>query len=133
MPALTLRNTAGEAVAISGLGRPRTVLYVYPMTGCPGAGRLVLEAADIEGVALRYGTFYGPKTWYSRDGDIGRQIVRRRYPVIGPGEGVTSFIHIGDAAEACAAFVGRGRPGVYNVVDDDSATANGRGFQKALA
>lgn len=26
---------------------------------------LVLEAADIEGVVLRYGTFYGPNTWYS--------------------------------------------------------------------
>lgn len=36
LPALTLRNTAGEAVAIRGLGRPRTVLYVYPMTGRPG-------------------------------------------------------------------------------------------------
>lgn len=51
-------------------------------------------------------------------------MMKRRYPVIGSGEGVTSFIHIGDTAEACAAFVGTGRPGVYNVVDDDPATAN---------
>jgi nucleoside-diphosphate-sugar epimerase len=86
--------------------------------------RAVLETPELEGIVLRYGTFYGPGTWYAADGEIGRQMKRRQYPNIGPGEGVTSFVHVGDAAEACVAFVGRGAPGVYNVVDDDPAAAS---------
>ncbi len=86
--------------------------------------KLVLDAAGIEGVVLRYGTFYGPRTWYTADGEIGRQMAKRRYPIIGRGEGYTSFVHVQDAADACVAFVERGAPGVYNVVDDEPAQAN---------
>jgi nucleoside-diphosphate-sugar epimerase len=45
----------------------------------------------------------------------------RRFPVIGSGAGVWSFIHIEDAADATVAAIDRGRGGVYNVVDDDPA------------
>lgn len=85
---------------------------------------VVIGGDGIEGVVLRYGTFYGPNTWYSADGEIAHQMRNRRYPNIGSGEGVTSFIHIDDAADACVAFVESGKPGVYNVVDDEPATAN---------
>jgi peroxiredoxin len=39
LPSVELASTAGGAVSLDGLGRerPRTVLYVYPMTGRPGA------------------------------------------------------------------------------------------------
>ena len=84
----------------------------------------VLNADGIEGVVLRYGTFYGPNTWYTREGEIGRQMKKRQYPNIGSGEGMTSFIHIDDAAAACIAVVDHGQPGIYNVVDDEPATAN---------
>jgi 2-alkyl-3-oxoalkanoate reductase len=82
-----------------------------------------LEAAasgilGIEIVSLRYGFFYGPGTWYSREGDMGEQARRRRVPVIGEGEGVWSFVHIDDAAAATAAAL-ECAPGAYNVVDDD--------------
>jgi 2-alkyl-3-oxoalkanoate reductase len=83
----------------------------------------VLSADGIEGVVLRYGMFYGPGTWYAKDGDVGRQVMKRRYPMIGHGEGMYSFIHVDDAASATAAALERARPGVYNVVDDDPATA----------
>jgi nucleoside-diphosphate-sugar epimerase len=83
----------------------------------------VLSAAGIEGIVLRYGMFYGPGTWYAKDGDIGRQVRKRRYPMIGHGEGTYSFIHVDDAASATVAALERARPGVYNVVDDDPATA----------
>ena len=83
----------------------------------------VLSANEIEGVVLRYGMFYGPGTWYAKDGDVGRQVMKRRYPMIGKGEGTYSFIHVGDAAAATVAALERARPGVYNVVDDDPATA----------
>ena len=46
---------------------------------------------------------------------------RRKFPVVGDGGGVWSFIHIADAADATVAAIEHGRRGVYNVVDDDPA------------
>ncbi len=83
----------------------------------------VLSAEGIEGIVLRYGMFYGPGTWYAKDGDVGRQVRKRRYPIIGKGEGTYSFIHVDDAASATVAALEAARPGVYNVVDDEPATA----------
>jgi nucleoside-diphosphate-sugar epimerase len=83
----------------------------------------VLRAEGIEGIVLRYGMFYGPGTWYAKDGDVGRQVRKGRYPMIGKGGGVYSFIHVEDAAAATVAALERARAGVYNVVDDDPATA----------
>jgi nucleoside-diphosphate-sugar epimerase len=84
---------------------------------------VVLSADGIEGVVLRYGMFYGPGTWYAKDGDVGRQVRKRRYPMIGHGEGNYSFIHVDDAASATVAALESAKPGVYNVVDDEPATA----------
>jgi nucleoside-diphosphate-sugar epimerase len=83
----------------------------------------VLTADGIEGIVLRYGMFYGPGTWYAKGGDVGRQVRKRRYPMIGHGEGTYSFIHIDDAASATVAALERARAGTYNVVDDEPATA----------
>jgi 2-alkyl-3-oxoalkanoate reductase len=87
-----------------------------------GAGTyLELEARaaatpGIEFVALRYGFFYGPGTWYTREGDMGDQVRQQQVPIIGEGEGIYSFVHIGDAAEATAAAL-ECPPGAYNIVD----------------
>jgi 2-alkyl-3-oxoalkanoate reductase len=78
----------------------------------------VLGAKDMDGIALRYGFFYGPGTWFSENGDIGSQVRERKYPVTGSGRGVWSWIHIEDAADATAAAL-EGAPRVYNIVDDD--------------
>jgi nucleoside-diphosphate-sugar epimerase len=48
-------------------------------------------------------------------------IRKRQFPIIGGGGGVSSHIHIEDAATATVAAVEHGRPGVYYVVDDDPA------------
>ena len=72
--------------------------------------------AGIEFVALRYGFFYGPGTWYTREGDIGDQVRQQQVPIIGEGQGVYSFVHIDDAAGATAAAL-ECPPGAYNVVD----------------
>ena len=72
----------------------------------------------IDFVALRYGFFYGPGTWFRRDGDMGEQAREQRVPVIGDGQGVWSWVHIEDAAAATAAAL-ECRPGAYNVVDAD--------------
>jgi 2-alkyl-3-oxoalkanoate reductase len=73
------------------------------------------------GLALRYGYFYGPGTAVAVAGSLGREVVRRRLPIVGGGSGVWSFIHVDDAAEATVAGLTRGSPGAYNVVDDDPA------------
>lgn len=70
-----------------------------------------------EVVSLRYGFFYGPGTWYTREGDVAEQIRQRQIPVIGEGQGLWNYIHIDDAADATVAAL-RCAPGVYNVVDD---------------
>ena len=81
----------------------------------------VTGADGIEGVALRYGGFYGPGTSISLDpvGDQVEMLRKRRLPVIGNGAGIWSLVHIEDAAGATAAALERGAPGKYNVVDDE--------------
>jgi nucleoside-diphosphate-sugar epimerase len=74
-----------------------------------------------EGVVLRYGGFYGPGTSMSPGGEHLEQIRSRRFPVVGSGAGVWSFIHVEDAADATLAAVERGTRGIYNVVDDEPA------------
>jgi nucleoside-diphosphate-sugar epimerase len=76
-----------------------------------------------EGLVLRYGGFYGPGTGISLapDAQMTGPIRKRRFPLVGDGGGVWSFVHIEDAAAATAAAVEHGRPGIYNVVDDDPA------------
>jgi 2-alkyl-3-oxoalkanoate reductase len=83
--------------------------------------RAVLGAEGLEGVVLRYGWFYGPGTFYADDGSMAHDVRRRRFPVIGKGTGLFSFVHVDDAASATVAAVERGAPGIYNVVDDDPA------------
>jgi 2-alkyl-3-oxoalkanoate reductase len=81
----------------------------------------VLNAAGLQGVVLRYGHVYGPGTWYAPDGPIAGQTRRRRFPIVGDGAGVFSFVHVADAAEATLAALGPPAAGVYNVADDEPA------------
>ena len=78
----------------------------------------VLAARWTEGMVLRYGAFYGPGTSMAPDGVQSELVRRRKFPLVGGGGGVWSFIHVADAAEAT---VEHGSRGVYNVVDDDPA------------
>jgi nucleoside-diphosphate-sugar epimerase len=78
----------------------------------------LLRTPGLDAVALRYGFFYGPGTWFTADGDMASQIRARQYPLAGAGNGVWSWVHIADAAAATVAALECG-PGVYNVVDDD--------------
>jgi 2-alkyl-3-oxoalkanoate reductase len=76
------------------------------------------ESSILERVVLRYGFFYGPGTWYTKEGDMGQQVRLRQVPIIGEGSGVWSFVHVEDAAAATVAAL-YSAPGIYNVVDDD--------------
>jgi nucleoside-diphosphate-sugar epimerase len=81
----------------------------------------VTRTQGIEGVALRYGFFYGPGSSYARGGYWADQVARRRFPIVGQGSGVFSYIHVDDAASATVAAMDRGAPGIYNIVDDEPA------------
>ena len=75
----------------------------------------------LEALALRYGMFYGPGTAIGKGGAILKMARKRRFPIVGGGGGIWSFIHILDAARATVAAISRGTPGIYNIVDDEPA------------
>jgi 2-alkyl-3-oxoalkanoate reductase len=76
-----------------------------------------VSAAPLEGIVLRYGNFYGP----GASEPLVELIRKRRFPVIGDGAGVWSWIHLDDAAAATVTALERGTPGVYNTTDDEPA------------
>jgi nucleoside-diphosphate-sugar epimerase len=76
---------------------------------------------SMEGVALRYGFFYGPGTWYIPGGAGADQMHRQEMPLIGEGQGVWSWVHIEDAAVATVAAL-TAEAGIYHVVDSDPST-----------
>ena len=82
----------------------------------------VTGARWTEGVVLRYGGFYGPGTSLDGEGSEHVELIRkRRFPIVGDGSGVWSFVHIEDAADATVAAVEHGERGIYNIVDDEPA------------
>ena len=109
----------------SGLADESESLAVDATPGVAASARTYTElekrlfsAPAMEGVALRYGFFYGPNTWYDRDGASADEVRRQQTSIIGHGEGVWSWIHIEDAALATVAAL-TAPAGVYNIVDDD--------------
>jgi nucleoside-diphosphate-sugar epimerase len=80
--------------------------------------RRLLVDNSIEGIALRYGFLYGPGTWFRRDGDAADQVRAQRFPIVGGGQGVWSWLHVEDAAVATVAAAERARPGVYLIAND---------------
>lgn len=85
--------------------------------------RAVVEAEGVSGVNLRYATLYGPGTWYSATGEVGRRFRERMYPVVGSGDAVMSFVHVDDAASATVAALESDATGAFNVADDEPALA----------
>ena len=77
----------------------------------------VVPAATREGLALRYGSLYGPGV----ADELVEVVRKRKLPLVGEAGGIWTWIHVDDAATATAAAVEEGEPGVYNVVDDDPA------------
>jgi nucleoside-diphosphate-sugar epimerase len=81
-----------------------------------------VASAGMEGVVLRYGGFYGPGTSLGEGGSVLDAVRRRRFPIVGSGAGVWSFVHVDDVATATVAAIEGGEPGTYNVTDDEPAT-----------
>jgi 2-alkyl-3-oxoalkanoate reductase len=109
----------------AGLADEATPFLVDASPGVAASARTYVELEErasrrrgLEFVALRYGFFYGPGTWYTAAGDMGEQLRQRQVPIIGEGQGVWNFVHIDDAAAATTAAL-ECPPGAYNVVDGD--------------
>ncbi len=76
------------------------------------------KRGEIEGIALRFGIFYGPQVGSTEF--MARMLKRRMLPLPGGASGIISWIHIGDAADATVAAVESAIAGeVFNVVDDE--------------
>ncbi len=71
---------------------------------------------DAGGIALRYGGFYGAPN----DGLL-EPVRKRQFPIVGNGGGVSSFIHLDDAAAATVLALEHDGAGIYNIVDDEPA------------
>jgi nucleoside-diphosphate-sugar epimerase len=71
---------------------------------------------DFGGIVLRYGVFYGA----ANDGLI-EPVRKRQYPIVGAGDGITSWIHLEDAATATVLALEQDGPAIYNIVDDEPA------------
>jgi len=81
----------------------------------------VRRTVDLQALALRYGIFYGPGTGIAKDGVLVELVRKRKMPIVGDGAGIWSFIHIDDVARATVAAISQGKPGIYNIVDDEPA------------
>ena len=81
----------------------------------------VLTCPQIDGVVLRYGALYGPRTWYAPGGAIHEKVRGSALPLVADGVGLTSFTHLEDAASAVLEVLTGGDPGAYNVVDNEPA------------
>lgn len=83
----------------------------------------VTQSSDFDGIALRFGNFYGPGTSFASDGYIADLVRKRMLPIIGKGSGEWAFVHINDVASATVVAIERGAPGIYNIADNEPAPA----------
>lgn len=91
--------------------------------GVPGMREVVAAMRYLDdtvlaagGIVLRYGIFYGA----ANDGLI-EPVRKRQFPIVGDGGGVSSFVHLDDAAAATVLALEHDGPAIYNVVDDEPA------------
>src|SRR5262245_22991590 len=119
------QSIAFYAIPGPGLADEDTPLAFSASPAVAGGAREVTELEhrllgnpDVEGIALRYGFFYGPGTWFNPDGDVAQQVRQQQFPVVGNGGGVWSWLHIEDAAIATVAAAEQGNPGIYLIAND---------------
>src|SRR5262245_56791069 len=119
------QSVAFYAIPSSGLANEDTPLAFSASPAVAAGAREITELehrllgnTNIEGIALRYGFFYGPGTWFSPEGDVAQQVRQQKFPIVGNGEGIWSWLHIEDAAIATVAAAEQGNPGIYLVAND---------------
>ena len=102
----------GMPFGVPGTASPRLRPIVE---GLKAAERLTRSMPGIEGIALRYGLFYGRATL----APMATSLRRRALPVPRAGGGVHSYVSLPDAASATVAALEHGRRDqAYNICDD---------------
>lgn len=76
-------------------------------TGVIALEQSVTQTPGIDGIVLRYGRFYGPGTW--------TQVPNGTGP-----------LHVDAAAQAALLALTKGKPGIYNIAEDDGAVSSER-------
>ena len=119
------QSVAFYAIPGSGLADEDTPLALSASPAVAAGAREITELEhrllgnpSIEGIGLRYGFFYGPRTWFNPDGDVAQQVRQQQFPIVGNGEGVWSWLHIEDAAIATVAAAEQGNPGIYLIANN---------------
>ena len=109
----------GDSPAVE--GTPLDLGASMPRLGSvEGVAALEEIVAEVpEWVVLRYGTFYGPGTWYSKGGLMDD---KARAGELVPNSDVSSFVHVEDAAAAAVRALDW-PSGPVNIVDDEPAAA----------
>jgi nucleoside-diphosphate-sugar epimerase len=74
-------------------------------TGVIALEQAVTQTPGIDGIVLRYGRFYGSGTWTEKPK--------------GPGP-----LHVDAAAQAALLALSKGKPGIYNIAEDDGAVSS---------
>jgi 2-alkyl-3-oxoalkanoate reductase len=106
---------AREGGPVKSEGDPLDPNPVAPMRASVAAMNYVEKAVTaVGGIALRYGIFYGDP-----DDGLIETMRARKFPVVGDGAGVWSWIHLDDAAAATVLALEHDGPAVYNIVDDE--------------
>ena len=96
---------------------PQPGVFAAGMAAIRSTEEQVFSAGELEGIALRYGAFYGQDSFTRMVINLLR---RRRLPVPSSGGGFVGFIYLEDAAAATVAALEKGRAGqAYNIVDDE--------------
>ncbi|MBV8115575.1 MAG: NAD(P)-dependent oxidoreductase [Silvibacterium sp.] len=113
-----LKATSGLATEADRLAIDAGGNVAFSATSYKELEERLFSTSQPAGTALRYGFFYGPGTWYHREGAAADQVRKGEFPIIGEGSGVWSFVHVEDAAAATVAAL-TAEPGTYNVVDSD--------------
>jgi len=109
----------GEGLATE--GDPLDLSSVAQRSNVEGVIALEQAVGEVaNGVVLRYGTLYGPGTWYAVDGRVADQL---RRGVFNATDDVTSFVHVDEAAEAAVLALSWPK-GPVNIVDDEPASAS---------
>jgi len=95
--------------------------FVKTLTAIRYLESKIHSVPTLQGIALRYGNFYGPGSAIGKNGSVVKLVKKRKLPIVGGGGGIWSFIHLSDAARATVAAISHGQPGIYNIVDDEPA------------
>lgn len=112
------RDHGGAALTESApFGRSRGDRFAPVIQAISSAETQIFDDPDVEGIALRYGLFYG--------GDIAAitALLRHHRLPVTAWAGTLAMVHHDDAAAATVAALRRGRPDTaYNIVDDTPVT-----------